>query len=58
MPASEADYQNTNRNIYISEILVLNKTHSEKFNYMLKLVTFVYTLDCNISWIYKHKDKH
>ena len=49
MPASEADYQNTNRNIYISEILVLNKTHSEKFNYMLKLVTFVYTLDCNIS---------
>ena len=58
MPAPEADYQNTNRNIYISEILVLNKTHSEKFNYMLKLGTFVYALDCNISWIYKHKDKH
>ena len=24
--------------------------------YLLKLVTLIYTLDCNVAWIYKHKD--
>ena len=30
---------------------VLIKTHSQKLGYILKLVTLVYTLDFNASWI-------
>ena len=26
--------------------------------YLLKLATVAYTLNCNVSWIYKHKDYH
>ena len=36
----------------ISEIRVLIKTHSKKLGYIL-----TFNLDCNVSWIYKHKDK-
>ena len=32
------------------------KTLSQKLGFLFKLVTLVYTLDCNV-WIYKHKGK-
>ena len=30
----------------------------QKFGYIIKLVNFIYiyTWDCNVSWVYKHKD--
>ena len=51
MPAPETGYKYHNGNIYVSEILVLLNPQSEKLGYMLKLVTLVYTLDYNVSWI-------
>ena len=37
--------------------LSLLKTHSLNLGHILKLVNFLYTLDCNVYWIYKHKGK-
>ena len=33
------------------------KICSQTLGYTLKPATFVYTLDCNVFWIYKHEDK-
>ena len=49
MPLQEYDRNMKNR--------VSIKTQSQKLGYLLKLVTLVYTLYCNVSWVYKHKDK-
>ena len=35
---------------------VLLKTHSQKSEYILKIVTHICTLDCNVFRICKHKD--
>ena len=47
VPVSEKDKQCSVRNKYIFEIQVLINTYSEKLEYTLKLVTLLYTLDCN-----------
>ena len=42
--------------IHNSEIWILRKTLSQKFGFIIKTCYFhVYTLDCNVPWIYKHK---
>ena len=49
MSVPDTDYQCPNRNIYVSEVWTLLKNYSKKLGYiyiyLLKLVTFVYTLD-------------
>ena len=47
----ETDKQCPPRNIHISQILTLIKTHSQKLGYILKLFALVYTLDSNVSWV-------
>ena len=43
--------------IYISEIQTLLKTYIQKLGFILiKFASLVYTLGCNVSWIYKHRD--
>ena len=49
MPIPETDQQYPKSNIYTVFLkfeLYIIKTHPQKF-----------ILDCNVSWIYKHKDK-
>ena len=54
MPVPKTDWRCPNWNVYISEIWVLNKTYSV---YIYIRVTLVYTFECNVSWIHKHKEK-
>ena len=44
--------------IYIYIIWILLKTLSQKFGDIIKLVIYfyIYTWDCNVSWIYESKD--
>ena len=51
----KTDWQFSSRNIYVSEISIFLKTHFQKSGYILKVLTPIYTLDCNVFWINKHK---
>ena len=43
--------------LYVCIIWVLIKIRSRKLGYVLKIVTLIYTLYCNVSQIYKQKNK-